>query len=244
MAINLTSLRANYSIFESRDYREILLSEKIKIESGNLIGTKGGQCVSFIQEFMGLLDNCHEENCYKLSFRGSAINIEPNSDEPKIGNVVLFTDSIKGHAAIIADIIDGDLILLESNFNGDEKITFGRVVEMNNPENTNQKNKIRGYYDFSKPDASIIADVTGYSSTKDQTDSTPFITASGERVRDGIIACPRKYEFGTRFKIDDKTYICEDRMNIRFDDRFDIWFPSRELAVNYGIQKKEITLLK
>src|SRR3989344_6760428 len=30
--------------------------------------------------------------------------------------------------------------------------------------------------------------VTGYSSTEDQTDDTPFITASGKHVRDGLVA--------------------------------------------------------
>src|SRR5438128_8379875 len=40
---------------------------------------------------------------------------------------------------------------------------------------------------------------TAYSSTRDQTDASPFVTASGTRVRDGIIAI-NGLKFGTKVR--------------------------------------------
>lgn len=85
--------------------------------------------------------------------------------------------------------------------------------------------------------------VTAYSSTVDQCDSTPFITANGERVSEGGIACPRYIPFGTLVKIDDEIYTCNDRMNERYAHRFDIWFASTEQATQFGKQVKEIIRL-
>jgi len=88
--------------------------------------------------------------------------------------------------------------------------------------------------------------VTGYSSTIDQTDSTPFITASNTKVRDGVVACPMYLPFGTTITIDDKIYICEDRMRQTepYMYYFDIWFATREEALEYGIQLKDIKIIQ
>lgn len=90
--------------------------------------------------------------------------------------------------------------------------------------------------------------VTAYSSTPDQTDDTPFITASGKLVKDGIIA-NNMLPFGTKIKIPalygNKVFIVQDRMNRRMGNhRFDIWFPTRELAVNFGVKTAEIQVLE
>ena len=70
--------------------------------------------------------------------------------------------------------------------------------------------------------------LTAYSSTADQTDSTPFITASGSHVRDGIVAA-NFLAFGTKVKIPeifgDKVFTVEDRMALKHSDKIDIWFP-------------------
>lgn len=89
--------------------------------------------------------------------------------------------------------------------------------------------------------------VTAYSSTPDQTDDSPFITASGKYVRDGIIA-NNMLPFGTKVRIPglygDKVFIVEDRMNKRKSDyHFDIWMESRPLAVNFGVKTAEIEVL-
>ena len=83
-------------------------------------------------------------------------------------------------------------------------------------------------------------EVTGYSSTVDQCDDTPFITASGKTVRKGIIACPRYFPFGTKVLIDDEVYICEDRMHPDYVHRFDIWFSDRGSAIEFGKQILEV----
>lgn len=88
--------------------------------------------------------------------------------------------------------------------------------------------------------------VTAYSSTVDQCDSTPFITASGTRVRDGIIAT-NALAFGTKVKFPslygDKIFTVEDRMNKRYSDRADIWFETREEAIRFGVRKLEMVIV-
>lgn len=88
--------------------------------------------------------------------------------------------------------------------------------------------------------------ITAYSSTPDQTDSTPFITASGTHVRDGIIAC-NFLEFGTKVKFPhlfgDKIFIVEDRMAPKNSHKIDIWFPSRSQALEFGIKLTEVLIL-
>ena len=88
--------------------------------------------------------------------------------------------------------------------------------------------------------------VTAYTSTPDQTDSTPFITANGTTVHDGIIAA-NWLKFGTRVRIPDmfgdKVFIVADRMNPRFDDRADIWMSDRTQAINFGLRRLTIEVL-
>ena len=86
----------------------------------------------------------------------------------------------------------------------------------------------------------IVATVTAYSSTRGQTDRHPTITASGRHVRNGFVACPRRYPFGTKVRIDGKIYRCEDRLNSKFDDRFDIWKPSSSAARSFGKRELEV----
>ena len=87
---------------------------------------------------------------------------------------------------------------------------------------------------------------TAYSSTLDQTDSTPFITASGTRVRDGIVAC-NFLRFGTRVRFPelygDKIFVVEDRMARKNNHKIDIWFASRNQAKQFGIKQVKIEVL-
>jgi len=92
----------------------------------------------------------------------------------------------------------------------------------------------------------IAIDVTGYSSTPDQTDDTPFIMANGKHVRDGAVAT-NFLPFGTRVKIPalfgDKIFVVEDRMNSRYYHRMDVWFPTRAEAIKFGKRSVEIEIL-
>lgn len=87
---------------------------------------------------------------------------------------------------------------------------------------------------------------TAYSSTVDQTDSTPFVTASNTYVRDGIIAA-NFLPFGTTVRIPeiygDKLFTVEDRMHQRYWYNVDIWFPEREMAKEFGARKVRIEVV-
>lgn len=87
---------------------------------------------------------------------------------------------------------------------------------------------------------------SAYSSTPDQTDSTPFITAWGTQVRDGIIAA-NFLPFGTLIKMPelygDKIFVVEDRMNKRYAYKIDVWFPEREQAMEFGNKKVKIEVV-
>ncbi|MCD4705626.1 3D domain-containing protein [bacterium] len=89
--------------------------------------------------------------------------------------------------------------------------------------------------------------VTAYSSTVDQCDSTPFITANGTRVHDGIIAA-NFLRFGTKVRFPkysgNKIYTVEDRMHQRFSNRADIWMITRKQAINFGAQRLKIEILE
>ncbi len=90
--------------------------------------------------------------------------------------------------------------------------------------------------------------ITAYSSTISQTDDTPFITASGSQVRDGIVA-NNKYPFGTKIRIPelygDKIFVVEDRMNSEKGNyHLDIWFPSYPEAKNFGSELSYVEVLE
>lgn len=93
----------------------------------------------------------------------------------------------------------------------------------------------------------LIVPASAYSSTIDQTDDSPFITAWGTYVRDGIIAA-NFLPFGTKIKIPDvygdKVFVVEDRMNARYWQKIDIWFPDRQSAKEFGIKYLKIQILE
>lgn len=82
--------------------------------------------------------------------------------------------------------------------------------------------------------------VTAYSSTPDQTDDSPFITANGTYVHDGVIAA-NFLPFGSKVRLPeysgDKIYTVHDRMAKKNDHKIDIWMPSRDAALNFGVKK-------
>ncbi len=89
--------------------------------------------------------------------------------------------------------------------------------------------------------------VTAYSSTPEQTDDTPFITASGKQVRDGIVAT-NLLPLGTKIKIPEiygnRIFVVEDRMNARNNQHVDIWFPTYWEARFFGIKRASVVVLE
>jgi|AntAceMinimDraft_18_1070375.scaffolds.fasta_scaffold02054_5 3D (Asp-Asp-Asp) domain-containing protein len=80
--------------------------------------------------------------------------------------------------------------------------------------------------------------VTAYSSRPEETDDDPFITASGQFVRQGIIA-NNLLPFGTMVKLPklfgDQVFVVQDRMNAQKSNyHIDIWFASTAEAIRFG----------
>jgi len=90
-----------------------------------------------------------------------------------------------------------------------------------------------------EPKKVIYVTMTAYSSTPDQTDDSPFITANGTWVHDGTLAA-NFLPFGTKVRLPDysgdKVYVVEDRMNQRYTYRADIWMETREAAKQFGVK--------
>ncbi|MBI3304705.1 3D domain-containing protein [Candidatus Parcubacteria bacterium] len=87
--------------------------------------------------------------------------------------------------------------------------------------------------------------VTAYSSTLDQTDASPFVTARGTLVRDGIVAA-NFLPFGAKVRFPKiwphKVFTVEDRMHSRFSDRVDVWFATRAEAQTFGLKITELEI--
>lgn len=96
-----------------------------------------------------------------------------------------------------------------------------------------------------EPDEIRWVTVTAYSSTPDQTDSTPFNTANGEHVYWGGVAS-NFMALNSRVQFidyhEDKLFRVNDRMHRRFSDRIDIWFPTREEATNWGKRNVRVAI--
>jgi 3D (Asp-Asp-Asp) domain-containing protein len=88
------------------------------------------------------------------------------------------------------------------------------------------------------PKKFMILTVTGYSSSYDETDDDPWTTAYNTPVRNGV-AASNILSFGTKIKIPeifgDKVFVVEDKMNPRYGENLDIWFPTKWEALNFGI---------
>lgn len=90
--------------------------------------------------------------------------------------------------------------------------------------------------------------ITGYSSTPEETDASPLITASGSQVREGIVA-NNLLPFGTEIRIPeiygDEIFVIEDRMHRKKGYyHVDIWFPSKDEAKVFGAQRTYIEVLE
>jgi 3D (Asp-Asp-Asp) domain-containing protein len=89
--------------------------------------------------------------------------------------------------------------------------------------------------------------ITAYSSTPEETDDTPFTTATGSTVHDGIIAA-NFLPFGTKVRIPaafgNKVFVVEDRMHPRMTNSVDVWMPSKSAALQFGVKNSmEIEIL-
>src|SRR5438067_6595090 len=87
------------------------------------------------------------------------------------------------------------------------------------------------YRNFDAGSRLFLGTVTAYTS------SPTAATASGTRAFDGLLACPRKYPFGTLFAIEGRIYQCRDRLSRKYDGRLDVWKPTQKAARLFGKRK-------
>jgi 3D (Asp-Asp-Asp) domain-containing protein len=84
---------------------------------------------------------------------------------------------------------------------------------------------------------------SAYTASVEETDADPFTTASGEKVRDGIIA-NNCLKFGSKVKVNGKVFEVKDRMNSRYDcEHFDIFLADKGEARKFGRQKLDYEIL-
>jgi len=136
-----------------------------------------------------------------------------------------------------------DFPLEAENLNQVDLAESGRIIILN-------ENSILGILNherYQKP-AKIWAIVTAYSSTPWETDDTPYITASGKLVREGIVA-NNMLPFGTKIKIPeifgDKIFVVEDRMSfVKGNYQFDVWFENYFEALKFGAKKTYVEIIE
>lgn len=90
----------------------------------------------------------------------------------------------------------------------------------------------------------LEAKVYAYTSSVDETDDTPNLTASNTATREGIVA-NNCLPFGSKVKVGDRILRVEDRMNKRYGcEVFDIWMKSKKEARNFGVQNLIIQIVE
>jgi 3D (Asp-Asp-Asp) domain-containing protein len=96
-------------------------------------------------------------------------------------------------------------------------------------------------------DKRIEATITAYS----EIDSCHYencIMASGNRAYIGAVACPREIELYTTVVVDGTPFVCEDRTDIKYNGRFDIFMGygqnSYDKAIKFGKQERKVQILR
>ena len=87
-----------------------------------------------------------------------------------------------------------------------------------------------------------LAVITAYTASEDETDSEPEIMASGKKVYIGAVACPRHLKLGTVVEIQGKELVCEDRMALKNDGKYDIFVGSKAEAYAFGRRQLEVII--
>lgn len=92
-----------------------------------------------------------------------------------------------------------------------------------------------------KPVRIVNSAVTAYNSLPGQTDGSPFVTADGSCVGDGIVAA-NFLRIGTKVRLPDlfgdKIFEVRDRMNERYTYRIDVWMKEKKDAKQFGYKRK------
>ncbi|RIH82637.1 hypothetical protein Mlute_02426 [Meiothermus luteus] len=112
----------------------------------------------------------------------------------------------------------------------------------------------------------LVLKATAYTSSVRETDSTPFITATGARTRIGIIAVSRdmlrELPYGSKVMLEDlgtaggrgkgrfnylfkdRIFVVEDTMHPRKREQIDVWLPDRSTAIRFGVRTVRVTIIQ
>ncbi|OGY43324.1 MAG: hypothetical protein A2731_00445 [Candidatus Buchananbacteria bacterium RIFCSPHIGHO2_01_FULL_39_8] len=135
------------------------------------------------------------------------------------------------HYSLAVEPSQSSVLLPDFIIKSAEELVTGEIIRLITPIREPEPTVIQTYK----------ITVTAYSSTVDQTDSTPCITANGfdlcEHNQEDVIAA-NFLPFGTKVRIPeyfgDRVFTVQDRMNQRYYYRADVWMKTREAAKQFG----------
>lgn len=175
----------------------------------------------------------------KLRIAQTKVKVRQSWNEFKDFLLVLFLLNM-----LINLISGGDLVSVKNihigNANADTQATFSpnmeAVVDLGNATTSIPYGEIAEAKEIDE----FTAEFSAYTASVEETDDDPFTMASGKKVYKGAIACPRHIELGTKIMVDGYgEFVCEDRMNVRYTNNFDIYVETKDEALKFG--RKELT---
>ena len=167
------------------------------------------------------------------------------------------SDNFKGTLSICLVILSVVINLFFSI--NTSKLEQTNKILINNINNTaTQLRKITSDFETRLMIADIVTNceykkvtATCYSPSIDETDSTPFITASGDRVHTTYIAVSRDlykngWKFGSMVYIKElnQFFIVKDLMNKRYEKRIDYFAWTKPEAKEHGIKQHTAYLIE
>jgi len=140
------------------------------------------------------------------------------------------------------------LAIIYSTYNiklyGDKITTTKNITILQKMEKSNNQGKLPKAEN--KETYEVLAEITAYTLSEDETDATPEIGACGNisSISFNAIACPRNLSCGTYIQLLGKTYRCWDRMALKNDGMFDILMDTKQEAFKWGKREIEISIIK
>lgn len=137
---------------------------------------------------------------------------------------------------ILGALIIGNVIVGYGNVKASKVRNEVLVREVRNvlPENEDKAGKI------------VMMRVSAYSSVEG-CDDTDCIMANGRRAYVGAVACPRSWKLGTVVKIEDRKFVCGDRLSKKYDDRLDVFAgfgqEGFERSRQWGVKRLEVEII-
>lgn len=140
------------------------------------------------------------------------------------------------------------VVILSASLRGTAQAMFlSGIFSFLNPKASDEVFSSLPISDYREAKKMVVVVATAYSSTPDQTDSTPFETANGLRVYDGLIAA-NWLPFGAQVKFPelygDKIFTVNDRMNEKYGyGRVDVWLNApRDKVMEFGVKRLKMEI--